>query len=65
MRLTGTAAPVQLGPGELLAERGRVLAGTGSTPVELGDVQADGKRRMTAGDWVRGLHPEGRPITLG
>ncbi len=42
-----------------------MLAGTGSTPVELGDVQADGKRRMTAGDWVRGLHPDGRPITLG
>ena len=26
------------------------------TPVELGDVQADGKRRMSAADWARGLH---------
>ncbi len=65
MRLAGPAEPPQLAPGELLVQRSRVLAGTGSTPVELGDVQADGKRRMTAGDWVRGLHPDGLPVTLG
>ena len=34
------------GPGELLVQRDGVLAGTGSTPVQLGDVQPDGKRRM-------------------
>jgi methionyl-tRNA formyltransferase len=54
-----------LGPGELRAERDRVLVGTGTTPVELGDVQADGKRRLRAGDWIRGLHLDGLPAVLG
>jgi methionyl-tRNA formyltransferase len=43
------------GPGELIALRNQVLAGTGTRPVRLGDVQADGKRRMTAAEWARGL----------
>src|SRR5262249_20496909 len=54
-----------LAAGELRVLRNRVLAGTGSMPVELGDVQADGKRRMRAADWVRGLHSDGRPLVLG
>jgi methionyl-tRNA formyltransferase len=54
-----------LAPGELRVQRRRVLAGTGTTPVELGEVQADGKRRMGAADWVRGLHLDGRPAVLG
>jgi methionyl-tRNA formyltransferase len=33
----------------------RVLVGTGTQPVQLGDVQPRGKRRMPAADWVRGL----------
>ncbi len=49
-----------LAPGELRVLRGCVLAGTGTTPVELGDVQADGKRRMRAADWVRGLRLDGQ-----
>ncbi|HUD80027.1 MAG TPA: methionyl-tRNA formyltransferase [Streptosporangiaceae bacterium] len=57
--------PGPLAPGQLLVQRNRVLAGTGSTPVELGDVQAHGKRRMSAADWARGLHSGGHPITLG
>jgi methionyl-tRNA formyltransferase len=48
-------APPDLAPGELQVGRHAVLAGTGSRPVRLGDVQAPGKRRMTAADWVRGL----------
>jgi len=32
-----------------------VLAGTATHPVELGDVQQAGKRRMTAAEWARGL----------
>ena len=36
-------------------DRRAVLVGTGSQPVRLGDVQAPGKRRMTASDWARGL----------
>ncbi len=42
-------------PGELLAERQAVFVGTGSVPVRLGEVQAEGKRRMAAPDWLRGL----------
>jgi methionyl-tRNA formyltransferase len=54
-----------LAPGELRAERRGVLAGTGSIPVLLGDVQADGKRRMPATDWARGLRLDGRGALLG
>jgi methionyl-tRNA formyltransferase len=42
-------------PGELHAGRDRVLAGTGSHPVILGEVQPQGKRAMHATEWVRGL----------
>jgi methionyl-tRNA formyltransferase len=45
-------------PGELRVERTQVLVGTASQPVRLGDVQAQGKRRMPATDWVRGLRVE-------
>jgi methionyl-tRNA formyltransferase len=45
-------------PGELLAGRRAVFAGTGSGPVRLGDVQAQGKRLMAAPDWLRGLRPK-------
>jgi methionyl-tRNA formyltransferase len=54
-----------LAAGELRVLRNRVLAGTGSTPVELGEVQADGKRQMRAADWARGLHSGGRQLVLG
>lgn len=46
-----------LGPGALLVERDRVLAGTATTPVELGDVQPAGKRRISAAEWARGVRP--------
>ena len=48
-----------LGPGEVLAQRQTVFVGTGSRPVCLGDVQAEGKRQMTASDWARGLRSGG------
>lgn len=47
-----------LAPGELRAERSRVLVGTGTTPVELGEVRAAGKKPMRATDWARGVRPE-------
>ncbi|HUB43087.1 MAG TPA: methionyl-tRNA formyltransferase [Streptosporangiaceae bacterium] len=59
---TGTG---QLAPGELRITGRGVLAGTGSASVTLGDVQADGKRRMPAGDWARGLRLDGRSAVLG
>jgi methionyl-tRNA formyltransferase len=46
-----------LAPGELLVDKRRVLAGTGTTPVELGELQAPGKRPMPAADWARGARP--------
>src|ERR1022692_2478754 len=45
-----------LDPGELRVCRSGVLVGTATGPVELGDVQPDGKRRMSAAAWARGLH---------
>jgi methionyl-tRNA formyltransferase len=54
-----------LRPGELQVLRDRVLAGTGTTPVVLGEVQPDGKRRMQAVDWTRGLRLDDRQTVLG
>jgi methionyl-tRNA formyltransferase len=54
-----------LAAGELRVHRDRVVAGTATSPVVLGEVQADGKRRMRAADWVRGLHLADRPAVLG
>jgi methionyl-tRNA formyltransferase len=48
-----------LAPGELLVDRNAVYAGTGTVPVRLGDVQPQGKRRMPAADWARGLRSAG------
>jgi methionyl-tRNA formyltransferase len=50
------AVPGPLAPGELWAGRAGVFAGTATHPVELGDVQPPGKRRMAAAEWARGLH---------
>lgn len=44
-----------LAPGELRPEgRSSWVAGTGTVPVGLTDVQPQGKRRMPAADWARG-----------
>jgi methionyl-tRNA formyltransferase len=63
--LAVNAAEPDLGPGELRVFRDRVLVGTGTRAVQLGDVQADGKRRMPAAEWARGLRPEARRAVLG
>ncbi|WP_066362217.1 methionyl-tRNA formyltransferase [Herbidospora mongoliensis] len=44
----------KLAPGELRVQKNRVWAGTASHPVLLGEVKAEGKKPMTAGDWARG-----------
>jgi methionyl-tRNA formyltransferase len=46
-----------LPPGELLVERGRVLVGTATDPVALGEVRAAGKKPMAADAWARGVRP--------
>jgi len=43
-----------LAPGDIRAERNRVLIGTGSQPVQLGMIQPPGKKAMNAADWARG-----------
>jgi methionyl-tRNA formyltransferase len=49
------ADAVEFKPGELHAEKRRVLVGTGSGPVELGEVRPVGRRPMPAADWARGV----------
>lgn len=44
----------ELAPGELRVERKRLLAGTATSAVQLGDVKAPGKKLMPAADWARG-----------
>ena len=44
-----------LAPGELSVAKNAVYAGTGSHAVELGEVQPQGKKRMRAADWARGV----------
>jgi methionyl-tRNA formyltransferase len=44
-----------LRPGELRVGKSGVLVGTATHPVQLGDVQQGGKRRMPAAEWARGL----------
>ncbi|MEU5937962.1 methionyl-tRNA formyltransferase [Micromonospora sp. NPDC047548] len=55
----GPVTPVgdgpELKPGELLVEKSRVLAGTATAPVQLGEVRAAGKKAMPATDWARGV----------
>ena len=55
-----------LRPGELRAGKSAVLVGTATHPVQLGDVQQSGKRRMPAEQWARGLRAgAGEPGTAG
>jgi methionyl-tRNA formyltransferase len=52
-----TLAPdrTDLAPGELSVAKNAVHVGTGSHAVELGEVQPQGKKRMRAADWARGV----------
>jgi methionyl-tRNA formyltransferase len=59
----GSDAP-DCGPGEIVVAGSRVLVGTGTAPVELSEVQQEGKRRMPAADWARGVANSGRPLIV-
>ena len=48
----------ELKPGELHAEKRRVLVGTATAPVRLGEVRPVGRRPMPAADWARGVRIE-------
>ena len=45
----------RLEPGQSRVEKSRVLVGTGTEPVALGEVRPAGRKPMAASDWVRGL----------
>ena len=47
-----------LEPGVLEVTKNAVLVGTGTTPVQLGEVKAFGKKQMGAADWARGVRLE-------
>ncbi|MCW2646695.1 MAG: methionyl-tRNA formyltransferase [Pseudonocardiales bacterium] len=55
VRLRDTTA---LAPGELLVEKSGVAVGTATVDLELGTVQAPGKRAVPAADWARGARLE-------
>jgi methionyl-tRNA formyltransferase len=47
-----------LAPGQLRVERGRILVGTATDPVTLGQVAPAGRKPMPAPDWARGVRPQ-------
>lgn len=54
----GPVRPVgreRLAPGVLEVTKGAVFVGTGSSPVQLGQVKAHGRKEMAAADWARGV----------
>ena len=55
VRLPESAPGQPLAPGEVAIGKRAVLVGTGTAAVQLGTVQAQGKRRMAAPDWARGV----------
>jgi methionyl-tRNA formyltransferase len=58
--LTPIPGVTQLEPGAILADKRGLQVGTGSGhTVRLGEVQAQGKKRMAAADWARGLRLHG------
>ncbi|SFN20861.1 MULTISPECIES: methionyl-tRNA formyltransferase [Actinomadura] len=50
----------ELSPGEIRAGKNEALVGTATHPVALGEVQPQGKRRMAATDWIRGVDLTGK-----
>jgi methionyl-tRNA formyltransferase len=65
----GPVRPVPYGPelrpGDLLVEKHRVLAGTATDPVALGEVRAAGKKAMPALDWARGARVGSESFVFG
>jgi methionyl-tRNA formyltransferase len=57
VKLTGDTLP----PGTLQINKRSVKVGTGTNALELGDVQAQGKRPMAAADWARGVSFDDHP----
>jgi methionyl-tRNA formyltransferase len=56
VRVLGNREPLE--PGVLEVSKNAVVVGTGTQPVQLGDVKAFGKKQMSAADWARGVRLE-------
>ena len=54
----GNLVPYELAPGQLWADRHRLLVGTGQGNLDLIQVQGFGRRPMSGADWARGAKPE-------
>ena len=54
-RVSDAGVADDLAPGEVRAEKRRVLVGTGTAALELVRVQPQGKKEMPGADWARGL----------
>jgi methionyl-tRNA formyltransferase len=53
------AAPGSVPPAELLVKDGKLIAGCGAgTALELLEIQPQGKRRMTAREFLQGYRPQ-------
>jgi methionyl-tRNA formyltransferase len=52
----------RLAPGRLRVSKREILVGTATRPVVLGEVQPQGKRRMPAADWARGVQPTDKDV---
>lgn len=61
--VTVTDLPVE--PGRLEVGKSRVLVGTGTHALLLGDVKAFGKKQMPAADWARGIRLESGAVLGG
>jgi methionyl-tRNA formyltransferase len=44
-----------LRPGEIDVHKSRVLVGTATGSIQLGEVKPAGKKHMSAADWARGV----------
>lgn len=53
-----TVTDLVVAPGAVAVGKSRVLVGTGTHAVLLGDVKAFGKKQMPAADWARGVRLE-------
>lgn len=49
---------VDLGPGEISSEGGKLIVGCGGGALELTSVQPEGSKRMNATDYLRGRNPQ-------
>lgn len=55
---TRVVEAARLKPGEICIEDSRLMIGTGGGALELTEVQPEGGKRMTVGDYLRGRRPE-------